>query len=614
MAGVPPVIPRYRFSSSTGAPLASGTVTVYLAGTTTQTNTWQDAAQTTLNTNPITLDANGEALIYLAPDLSYKFVLKNAGGVTQWTQDNITGATGDASVITFTQSGTGAVVRTVQAKLREWISVKDFGAVGDGVTDDTAAILAACVAANAADIQNVLVPPGTYCHTTLDLTDLNVRLIGSGVLSTILKYTGANTADGIKFGSSQLATRKVTGAGLVQITVNANSLARRAVEITSVYGAFFDCVRIQNPYAYGMYWTCLNDRMANAANEPADNQRAYVNELSVECINVPTAVAVFLDGNAGSAAATGANTSLNHFQNIRLNIRDGNGFVFGYSDANTLVGLWVFRPAPNTGVGLVFDKDASSTERHSRYNACFNVQTARASVLAKGGGVGNPSLGNSIFGFNLGNNGVDNPPTIESAASLMVYTTATAFNQTASGVAIVGGATMTAVEGTAALVRSRMTNEGLRVSNRNTNHIQLERPSADVTTVEGQWGLVVAAASGSAGQNLRITRGAGTGVFEVASVALGLQNVTGTTTLTNQSCVVLIDATGGNRTVNLPVANTFGSGRTIVLQVRRIDASANTVTLWAQGTDTINGAASETLAANAGKTYVSNGVGAWYSF
>jgi len=41
--------------------------------------------------------------------------------------------------ISFLQAGSGAVVRTAQSKLRDVVSVKDFGAVGDGVADDTVA-------------------------------------------------------------------------------------------------------------------------------------------------------------------------------------------------------------------------------------------------------------------------------------------------------------------------------------------------------------------------------------------------------------------------------------------------------------------------------------------
>lgn len=66
-----------------------------------------------------------------------------------------------SSLVGFVQSGVGAVARTLQAKVRERLSVKDFGAVGDGITDDTAAFHLARDAVKETG-GTLFVPSGTY--------------------------------------------------------------------------------------------------------------------------------------------------------------------------------------------------------------------------------------------------------------------------------------------------------------------------------------------------------------------------------------------------------------------------------------------------------------------
>lgn len=101
------------------------------------------------------------------------------------TTTQTTGNATDASVVTYNPPFTNAVSTTVEDKLAQTVSVMDFGAVGDGVADDTAAIQAAIDAVNAAGGGVVNFPAGTYACANLWPKD-NVTLQGASKLSTKL--------------------------------------------------------------------------------------------------------------------------------------------------------------------------------------------------------------------------------------------------------------------------------------------------------------------------------------------------------------------------------------------------------------------------------------------
>lgn len=67
-----------------------GKLYTYEAGTSTPKDTFTDADEGTPNTNPVILDSNGQADVWLGSG-SYKMVLDDAADVTIWTVDKISG-------------------------------------------------------------------------------------------------------------------------------------------------------------------------------------------------------------------------------------------------------------------------------------------------------------------------------------------------------------------------------------------------------------------------------------------------------------------------------------------------------------------------------------------
>lgn len=80
----------------------------------------------------------------------------------------------------FTASGMGAETRTSSDKFADLISVRDFGAVGDGLTDDTLALQQALAAH-----RTVFLPTGTYLITAPLTLGYRHALLGAGQTAII---------------------------------------------------------------------------------------------------------------------------------------------------------------------------------------------------------------------------------------------------------------------------------------------------------------------------------------------------------------------------------------------------------------------------------------------
>lgn len=98
---------KAQFIDQNGLPLANGTVGFYAPGTLNPLPTYQDQAGTIQNTNPITLDSRGQAIIWGSG--TYRQIVKDASGVTIWDQMVDTPA-GAASLSNTTGSGGAALI------------------------------------------------------------------------------------------------------------------------------------------------------------------------------------------------------------------------------------------------------------------------------------------------------------------------------------------------------------------------------------------------------------------------------------------------------------------------------------------------------------------------
>lgn len=208
---------------------------------------------------------NGASISLTAP-----LVLNDEVTVMAWTPFTVVSDIVDADVaadagiqsskLAFTQQGS-TFTRTVESKFRDLVSVKDFGATGNGLTNDSVAIQAALDSG----ARSIFFPPGTYLVNFACLVSSNTNLIGAGIGTTILK----NPIPGRPgFRNKDFATTGNSKISITGFTFDSNGTADAGIAMTAVDDLVIDKCEFVNIKPIGVtvgigYGTLVNQSSRN---------------------------------------------------------------------------------------------------------------------------------------------------------------------------------------------------------------------------------------------------------------------------------------------------------------------------------------------------------------
>lgn len=357
------------FHDITGAAVASGKVRWYNPGTLVAAVAYADAACASPATAPLTLNAQGQGLLYFLEPV--RVIVKDSTETLTF-YDDIAPLTRHDSVYVTSPDINGGVETTLEAVLalasaslgsgfqyREsasatarsfaaWmgelaVSVKDFGAVGDGTTDDTTSIQAAYDRVKARGGGWVLWPKGTYKITaaiTLDTAGVNTCGAGRGV--AIVKNFGTTTnAFTVNLGSS--IDSKMTFRDF-SITASTTSSGKGILFTNGNRGVVFNvaCALHRRPFdAVAVNEASFLSCVVESTDELANADEIGIN-LGVRCRAADCAVitGTAASGGLGIQVTTNGNISNCYIEKFSEGIRTGGPcHIRGSTIASSVTGI-----------------------------------------------------------------------------------------------------------------------------------------------------------------------------------------------------------------------------------------------------------------------------------
>ena len=204
----------------------------------------------------------------------------NVGDVVEFLSNlSVAAGTIYATDINYNEGATGAVTRTLESKLQETVSVKDFGAVGDGVTDDTDAIQLAITNGG-----SIYFPSGTYKITSTLVISSNtpLELFGEGRNESIISQDTV-TEDCLKYAGVSYLSCNISNMQFI-----GGSASGIGLNFTNVYNCVWSNLYISGGTAgitipTSCFSTQFNSVYASSANGHAFSIVSDVGTLFLNC-------------------------------------------------------------------------------------------------------------------------------------------------------------------------------------------------------------------------------------------------------------------------------------------------------------------------------------------
>ena len=322
---------------------------------------------------------------------------------------------------------TGATTATsLKEKMADDYYVEDFGAVGDGATNDATAINLAIVACGSTRGGGTVHFGSKTYAITASIVNIynNVLLKGLGqgfsitgtpdsqTASTVIKWTGAAGGTMYSMGPAASADHGVMGGGAVGIWFEGNSSAATGVKLLSVKNARFsmsisECTTV-----------ALEIDVEDTVDvSPGDSQCNWFDQLLIVQQEASSGIGLRLLG--GTTPVAGADASLNMWGILRILHRDGVGMDLGRSDFNVFHQTSIFRHGSGTAVGVLLR--AGTDPDYCRDSTFVSLGVGAGGLTSQGTAVGTTGARrNTIVHYSMDNG---DPIPVVGIGSDLNYTT-----------------------------------------------------------------------------------------------------------------------------------------------------------------------------------------------